>query len=131
MIGIIIVAHGKLGESLIECATHILGHTPQHCIALSIQSNDDLTQLLPRLKNSIASVDNGHGILLLTDIFGATPSNVIQSFLVSGKIEAVAGVSLPMLLRTINYQAQPLPVIVEKAVSGGKDGVIQLNGKLN
>ena len=74
----------------------------------------------------IAWVDKGDGVLVMTDIFGATPSNIAMKLLQPGRIEGVAGVNLPMLLRALSYRDKDLPTLLAKSVSGGRDGVLNL-----
>jgi mannose PTS system EIIA component len=124
MIGILIVAHGSLGECLIDCATHVMGKSPPHLRYLAVAANDCPAMLLPRARDLVKGLDQGAGVLVLTDIFGATPANVACCLLVADRVAGVAGVNLPMLIRALNYRECPLAVVAEKARSGGQDGVI-------
>lgn len=128
MIGILIITHGKFGESLMDCAVHMLDSVPPQLAALAVSSKDDPTELLPRAKHLLDKLDTGDGVLVLSDIYGATPCNIVAQILQPGKVEGVAGVNLPMLVRVMNYRGEAtLPLLVEKAVSGGRDGVISFN----
>lgn len=129
MIGIMLVAHGGIAESLLACATHMLGQQPARCIALPIESHDDFGKMIPRIKTCVEELNQGNGVLILTDMIGGTPCNTMQQFYVPDQIEVVTGMNLPMLIRTLNYRDQTLQVVVKKAISGGKDGVLQLNNK--
>lgn len=124
MIGILIIAHGTLGESLIHCASHVLGGRPPKIRQIGIGLRDDPASLLPLAQELLNEVDQGDGVLVLSDIYGATPCNLASKLLVPGRIEGVAGVNLPMLVRAISYRDRPLDVLVEKAVAGGCGGVI-------
>ncbi len=126
MIGILIVAHETLGESLIRCATHVLGSTPPCLRQLGVSAHDDPQFLLPEAKRLVGSLDLGEGVLILSDIYGATPCNLACQLLVPGRIEGVAGASLPMLMRALTYRDEPLERLVQRAVSGGRDGVARL-----
>lgn len=127
MIGILIVSHGTLGESLIHCASHMLGKRPLLLRQLGVTVHDDPDAILPQARNLIRFLDEGQGVLLLTDMFGATPSNIACKLLYPGHIEGVAGVNVPMLLRALNYRGQlALPELIEKVLSGGIEGVTRM-----
>lgn len=127
MIGILIIAHGSLGESLMECAKHVMGKAPQQLAFLAVSNNDDPTSLVPKAQALIAKLNSGNGVLVLSDMYGATPCNMVGQLLQPGLVEGVAGVNLPMLLRTMTYRHEPLMMLVEKAVSGGREGVVHFN----
>ena len=127
MIGILIVSHGTLGESLIHCASHVLGKRPLLLRQLGVTVHDDPEAIQPQARDLIRFLDQGEGVLILTDLFGATPSNIACKLLYPGHIEGVAGVNLPMLLRALNYRPQmALPVLIEKVLSGGIEGVTRM-----
>lgn len=127
MIGILIIAHGTLGESLIHCANHVFGADTPHLAQMSVALHDDPNALLPRAQTLIEQLDQGAGVLVLSDMYGATPCNVCCRMMQSGKLEVVAGVNLPMLVRVLNYRNESLSVLVEKAISGGREGVIEVS----
>lgn len=127
MIGILIIAHGSLGESLMECAKHVMGKEPQQLAFLAVNNNDDLNSVLPKAQALVAELNSGQGVLVLSDMYGATPCNTVGKLLQPGIVEGVAGVNLPMLVRTMNYRNEPLLTLVEKAVSGGREGVVHFN----
>jgi PTS system ascorbate-specific IIA component len=129
MIGILIIAHGSLGESLLDCAKHVLGKEPQQMAYLAVKNNDDLSTVLPKAKEMVAQLNTGSGVLVLSDMYGATPCNTVGKLLKPGIIEGVAGVNLPMLVRTLNYRDIPLLELVEKALSGGREGVVHFDEK--
>jgi PTS system ascorbate-specific IIA component len=129
MIGILIIAHGALGESLIQCATHVMGARPDQVRSLEVTSRADPDLLLAEARGAIAALDAGEGVLVLTDICGGTPSNVATRTVESGRVEALAGVNLPMLIRALTYRGQSLSGLVAKAVSGGRDGVCNLGAE--
>jgi len=124
MIGILIIAHGNLGESLLECAQHVMGKQPQQMACLNISSNDDPVSMLPRALAMVNELNSGTGVLVLSDMYGATPCNIVGKLLQPGSVEGVAGINLPMLIRTITYQDEPLQTLIDKAVSGGREGVV-------
>jgi PTS system mannose-specific IIA component len=124
MIGILIVAHGNLGDSLIQCATHVMGSRPPQLEQFGIQTNDDPCAMLPQMQAVVAQLDQGDGVLILSDIYGATPCNIVRKLLKTGKVLGVAGVNLPMLVRALTYRNGDLNALAEKALSGGQEGVI-------
>jgi PTS system ascorbate-specific IIA component len=126
MIGILIVAHGTLGESLIHCAGHVLGSRPMHLMQMGVTIHDDPQQVLIQAIKLVKQLDHGDGVLVLTDLYGATPANIAAKLLVPGRVEGIAGVNLPMLVRALTYRKQPLKVVVGKAISGGVEGVMQM-----
>ncbi|WP_263768341.1 PTS sugar transporter subunit IIA [Propionivibrio soli] len=126
MIGILLITHGTFGESLIQNVCHVLNKRPPLIAQLGVSAQDDPLDILPMAKRLLEEVDGGEGVLVLTDILGATPANLALKLLVPGKIEGVAGVSLPMLLRALTYRKNGLETLVKKAVSGGHDGVINM-----
>jgi len=127
MVGILIVAHGTLGEALIHCASHVLGKRPPRVRQVGITVRDDPDAMLRHAHDLARQLDEGSGVLVLTDMLGATPSNVAARLAAPGSIEVVSGVSLPMLIRALTYRNEPLAAVVTKAMSGGRDGVVHLS----
>jgi PTS system ascorbate-specific IIA component len=126
MIGILLVSHGAFGESLIHCASHVLGKRPLYVRQLGVTVHDDPDEILPTAEDLIRFLDQGQGVLVMTDIFGATPSNIAMRLLKPGHVEGIAGVNLPMLIRALTYRDEPLEAVVAKALSGGSEGVMRM-----
>jgi PTS system ascorbate-specific IIA component len=126
MIGILVITHGTLGESLIHCASHVLNKRPPRLKQLSFAGQEDPLLLLPQARALVKELDDGGGVLILTDMYGGSPANIAAKLLVPGRVEAVAGINLPMLIRALTYRDRSLQVIVTKAVSGGCDGVVRV-----
>jgi PTS system ascorbate-specific IIA component len=126
MIGILIIAHGTLGDSLIHCASHVFGGSQPQLQQFGVAVQDDPGRLLPQVREIIAGLDDGSGVLVLTDMYGATPSNIACHLVEPGRVECVAGVNLPMLVRAITYRNDPLEAVAEKALSGGHEGVVHV-----
>ncbi len=129
MIGILLVSHGAFGESLIHCASHVLGKRPLYVRQLGVTVHDDPEEILPTAEDLIRFLDQGQGVLVMTDIYGATPSNIASRLLKPGRVEGVAGVNLPMLIRALTYRDEPLEAVVAKALSGGSEGVMRMPAK--
>ena len=123
MIGILIVSHGAFGESLIHSASHVLGKRPLFLRQVGVTVHDDPDAILPVAEDLIRFLDQGQGVLVLTDIYGATPSNIATRLLKPGKVEGLSGVNLPMLIRALTYRDETLETLIEKAGSGATDGV--------
>lgn len=131
MVSLVLITHESLGASLIECARHIMCRPMGNLAQLSVNKYDDPDEIFKRTQTLLHSIDGDKGILLLTDIFGGTPSNIATRLIIPGKIEAIAGVNLPMLVRALTYSDQPLAVVVQKALTGGQDGVLCINPPLS
>ena len=129
MIGILIVSHGTFGESLIHSASHVLGKRPLFLRQLGVTVHDDPDAILPVAEDLIRFLDQGQGVLVLSDIYGATPSNIAVKLLKPGKVEGVAGVNLPMLIRALTYRNEPLESLLEKALSGAIEGVMRMQAQ--
>ncbi len=126
MIGILIIAHDTLPESLVKAVTHVLGTRPAQFETLSVTIADDPLDLLPVARERVRQLDTGDGVLIFSDIYGATPCNLAGKLLVPGRVEVVAGVNLPMLVRAFTYRAKGMDTMITKAVSGGRDGVLRV-----
>ena len=101
MVGILVVTHGKLAQELLETTRIIVGKTVDHVVPISVGWNDDTVDIQKTIASAINKNDTGDGILILTDMFGGTPSNISLSFL-SEKVEIITGVNLPMLIKIVN-----------------------------
>lgn len=101
MVGILIVTHGRLAQELLETTKIIVGKSLEHVIPISVGWNDDMADIQKTISSTITKVDQGDGVLILTDMFGGTPSNISLSFL-SDKVEIITGVNLPMLIKIMN-----------------------------
>jgi PTS system ascorbate-specific IIA component len=127
MIGVLIVCHGATGEDLLATATQILGAAPARAVALGVGPHEDPEAVLARARVLVAQVDDGSGVLVLTDMFGATPGNIAARLLADGRVEGVSGLSLPMLVRALSGRRGTLASAVKRALSGGAEGVLHMN----
>ncbi|HEX5801409.1 MAG TPA: PTS fructose transporter subunit IIA [Azospira sp.] len=126
MIGILLITHGTFGEALVQNVCHVLNKRPPLIAQLGVAAQDDPLDLLPMARLLLSEVDGGKGVLVMTDIFGATPANLALKLLEPGRVEGVAGVSLPMLLRALTYREKGMETMITKAISGGRDGVMNM-----
>lgn len=102
MIGIVIVTHSQLGDALIEAAEFIIGGRPKAMVSVSIDLNQSAEKLRAKISEGIKKVEKKDGVLILTDMFGGTPSNLSYSFLEEGRVEVLSGVNLPILIQAVN-----------------------------
>jgi PTS system ascorbate-specific IIA component len=126
MIGLLLITHDTLGESLLQCASHVLNKRPDQILQLGMAAGDDPNDLLPLAKKLLKLIDTGEGVLVITDIYGASPSNLAAKLLQPGKIEGVAGANLPLLLRAINNREKGMDNLLTKTTTGGRDGVLNM-----
>ncbi len=108
MVGIVIVTHGHLGEALIDTATAICGEQLKAITSVCIDLTQDVNKLRSKIQNGIKAVNENGGILILTDMFGGTPSNLSYSFLEEGRIEVLSGVNLPILIKALNIRSRDI-----------------------
>ena len=122
-VGIVIVTHGQTGQSLVNDAEFILGHSlgRVRCIALNRPGDQPATE--DELKQVIRESDHGEGVLILTDLVGASPANRVTALLGDYHAAMVTGINLAMLIRVWNYRDTPLESLTHKAVQGGKRGI--------
>jgi PTS system ascorbate-specific IIA component len=129
LVGILLITHNGLGDSLIDCVRHVLGVAPAHVRALSVLAKDDPVRKEEEARALIAQLDRGRGVLLLSDVYGATPCNIALRLCEPGRIEGVAGVNLPMLLRVSGYSNKPLGELVQRALDGGRECIVTINSE--
>jgi PTS system ascorbate-specific IIA component len=126
MIGILIISHGDLGDSLIHCANHVMEKMPKYLMHLGVNVQDNPDVVIPKALELLRQLDRGDGVLILSDICGATPSNIASRLVSTGRVECLAGVNLSMLVRALTYRNESLEVVVEKALTGGREGVMRI-----
>ncbi|MEQ8165624.1 MAG: PTS sugar transporter subunit IIA [Alphaproteobacteria bacterium] len=117
MIGLVLVTHGRLAEEFIAALEHVVGRQ-EHIAAVSIGPDDDMEVRRKDIVAEIEKVDQGDGVVVLTDMFGGTPSNLAISIMESGKVEVLAGVNLPMLIKLVSVRDQ---VSLEEAVVSAQE----------
>jgi PTS system mannose-specific IIA component len=131
MIGILIVTHCNLGSALIDAAEFIIGSRPEDTEPVSIDLNENAEKLRKKISDSIKKVDQNEGVLILTDMFGGTPSNLSYTFLEEGRVEVVSGVNLPMLVKALNTRGkQDLAHLAATVEAFGKKSISMASGIL-
>ena len=120
MIGLVLVTHGRLAEEFRNAVEHVVGPQTQFA-TVSIAADDDIEQRRKDIVDAVASVDSGAGVVVLTDMFGGTPSNLAISVMESGKVEVIAGVNLPMLIKLSSARlSDDMPKAMEQAQIAGR-----------
>ncbi len=131
MIGIVIVTHSQLGDALIDAAEFILGNRPDTMVSVSIDLKENVDKLRKKIAEGIKKVDKKKGVLILTDMFGGTPSNLSYSFLEEGKVEVISGVNLPILIKAVDIQADmELSDLAQHLEAFGKKSISLASGIL-
>ncbi|MEQ1673696.1 MAG: PTS fructose transporter subunit IIA [Candidatus Nitrotoga sp.] len=130
MIGILLITHNGLGDSLIDCVKHVMGDVPPNLKSIAVLADDNVQKKFFSGRALIAQLNTGEGVLLLTDLFGATPCNIAQQLCQTGQVTCVTGVNLPMLLRVLGYCQQTLAEVTQKALTGGRENIISIDTPL-
>ncbi|MEM7695802.1 MAG: PTS sugar transporter subunit IIA [Pseudomonadota bacterium] len=121
MIGLVLVTHGRLAHELVAALEHVVG--AQDAIApISIEPDDDVERRRGEIVDAVANVNGGHGVIILTDMFGGTPSNLAISVMAAGEVEVLAGVNLPMLVKLSSAR---VGASLEDAAAAGRDAGIK------
>lgn len=130
MVGILLLTHAPLGQAFIEAATHVFRGRPERIEALDVCADQDTGEVKCLANEAIARLDDGSGVLVITDVMGGTPSNCTLSLAQPGTVEVIAGISLPMLLRALTYRHDTLDVVVEMALAGGQSGAVRVDNRV-
>ena len=125
MNGIVIIAHAPLASALKACVMHVFPELASNVAAIDVQPNAQPEETLAAARIALAQLGTPQA-LVMTDVFGATPSNIAQKLVDGVKTKLVAGVNLPMLLRTVTYRNESLDALMARAVAGGTQGVMQV-----
>jgi PTS system mannose-specific IIA component len=131
MVGLMIITHNQIGTALVETATRMLDSCPMPVEIISVNSADNPEDVLQQSGEKLARLNQGDGVIVLTDMYGSTPSNIAIRVCedhdknnIRGNVVVIAGVNLPMLVRLLNYPNLNLQQMIDKAVSGGRDGIL-------
>ncbi len=123
-VGVLLVTHGKLGQNLLDTMRHMLGELPLRHDALEVHLVQNHEGLILQGQKQADRLDDGDGVLVLTDAFGSTPSNIANKLSAGRNARVVSGINLPMLVRIFNYPKLALPEMAQCAVDGGQRGII-------
>lgn len=125
-VGILLITHSGIGGALLNVAYGTFGQLTLEISQLSVSRDPEPELLIAKASYLVRKLDSGAGVLVLTDMFGSTPSNIAQDLRHQGlKIRVVAGLNLPMLFRILNYPNLPLEMLAKKALSGGQEGIFE------
>jgi PTS system ascorbate-specific IIA component len=123
-VGVLIVTHPGIGSALAHSAQRIMGDSPLKTFCLDIPVDSDVERTEHEISQALANLDAGDGVIILSDIFGATPNNLARKFAAPGHVHIVSGVNLPMLIRLYNYPNTDLAELCELAAEGGQRGIM-------
>lgn len=130
-VNVLIITHDSVGYALLEAATNTLGFCPLTAEVLSIRSDCEPELFIRQANQKAHELDHGEGVLILTDIFGSTPSNIACALSKKENARIISGINLPMLIRVLNYPNLTLDELVIKAISGGKEGIMDCVSHIN
>jgi mannose PTS system EIIA component len=122
-VGVLIISHDGIGEALLDTASHMIENNPLKINLLAANRECDPDELFNTASSMLEKLDEGDGVLVLTDLLGSTPSNIAHRLCQHAKVNIVTGINLSMLIRVLNYPDLNLADLTEKACSGGIDGV--------
>jgi PTS system ascorbate-specific IIA component len=129
-VAVLLITHASLGSELLRIASGIFGTCPARAAALDVENDTPCDPMLEIAEQRVAELDEGSGVLVLTDLYGSTPANLALALLERReRIRVLAGVNLPMLVRALSYTALELDQVVEKALEGGRDGVLSCGNR--
>ena len=130
MVGILLLTHAPLGQAFIAAVAHVFRGPTERFEAIDVTADEDTHGVHERAREAIARLDEGDGVLVITDIKGGTPANCCNSLAVAGRVEVIAGISLPMLLRAITYRRDTLDVVAEMALAGAQNGAVRVDNRI-
>jgi len=138
MTGILIVAHTPLASAMLSFIEHTFGDLPERIRAVDIPPHEDIKDSFERVLEAAIGVNTGKGVLILTDVMGATPANVASkiesvghSYGLTSQVIVLTGLNLPMLMRCISHRGEELEELAHKALAGGQHGILRLGTKVN
>lgn len=123
-VGLLLITHKNIASSLLSTTRQMLNSCPLEIKTIEVELDAPVADVLTQARNDIQSLDNGHGVLVLTDIFGSTPANISQQLCCDFNCKLISGVNLPMLVRILNYPKLNLEHMALKAITGGHDGIL-------
>lgn len=124
-IGLVTITHGRIGEDLVQAAAQILGRLPVDTRHFTFEPEDDPDTVTAAVHEALGELDRGAGVLVLSDLFGATPCNIANRLMVDHHVQVLSGMNLPMVLRVLNYATLDLETVARRAAEGGRIGVVE------
>lgn len=129
IVGLLLVTHGAIGQVLLDSAVEVLNVQPLPARVLATTGTSDPVKSLSTAEGMLAELDSGAGVLVLTDLYGSTASNIACRLREHSRVRVVTGINLPMLIRVLNYPELDLETLQQKALSGGRDGVLSCSSE--
>lgn len=130
MVGILLMTHAPLGQAFISACNHVFRTETEALEAIDVIADQDLNEVQALAQAAIKRLDSGDGVLVMTDVKGGTPANCCNTLADAGRVEVIAGISLPMLLRAITYRRDTLDVVVEMALAGAQNGAVRVDNRI-
>jgi len=130
MVGILLMTHAPLGQAFLAACEHVFRGPTERLEAIDVQADQDLLEVQELARLAIVRLNDGDGVLLITDVKGGTPANCCDKLSDPGRVEVIAGISLPMLLRAITYRRDTLDVVVEMALAGAQSGAVRVDNRI-
>ena len=124
-VALLLVSHKGIASSLLDAATRIVNDKPSNIAYVEIPMDAPIDTMRKNIRDQLDKFDKNKDILILTDIYGGTPSNLASCFILNDKIQLVSGVNLAMIIKAINYRSLPLTELVEKIIEGGRQSITQ------
>jgi PTS system mannose-specific IIA component len=129
MIGILVVSHEPLGTALLHCTRHIFGRLPPQLAALDVIPDEDPDQALHSARELLKRINDGSGVIVLTDLFGATPARIAARLAEPGRIVVIAGVNLPLLVKALTHRRVPLEQLSRQLLEGVRDTIVTIEAE--
>jgi len=130
MVGILLMTHAPLGSAFIQAAAHVFRGMPERIEAIDVIADQNTEEVNQLARAAVQRLNDGSGVLVMTDIMGGTPSNCCRQLGEPDQVAIIAGISLPMLLRAITYRSDVLDVVVEMALAGGQNGALRIDNRV-
>jgi PTS system mannose-specific IIA component len=130
MVGILLMTHAPLGQAFLAACEHVFRGPTERLEAIDVLADQDLLEVQELARQAIVRLNDGDGVLLITDVKGGTPANCCDKLSDPGRVEVIAGISLPMLLRAITYRRDTLDVVVEMALAGAQSGAVRVDNRI-
>ncbi|AZP11751.1 MULTISPECIES: PTS sugar transporter subunit IIA [Undibacterium] len=130
MVGILLMTHAPLGAAFLQAAAHVFRGMPEHFEAIDVIADQNIDEVHSLARAAVARLNQGSGVLVITDVMGGTPSNCCRQLGEPDQVAVIAGISLPMLLRAITYRQDTLDVVVEMALTGGQNGAMRIDNRV-
>jgi mannose PTS system EIIA component len=130
MVGILLMTHAPLGQAFIAACNHVFHGPTERLEAIDVAADQDLAEVQTLATQALARLDDGSGVLIITDVKGGTPANCCDQLANGAQVQVIAGISLPMLLRAITYRRDTLDVVVEMALAGAQSGAVRVDNRI-